>query len=245
MICKLCDQNKKLIKAHVIPRWAFRYLHPENRGEPLIIVSKNYPRRSPTGIWDDRILCANCDGIIGKFDDYGKEVLLDQKPANYGSYFLIESVDTIRFRVFLLSVIWRCSISSRREAKYINLGQYENMIKAILIKASSNQNVEHDLQNFTIFGIKFGRGKLPIDLVERNMQFPIPFRLGFKRESKINCHIIYFPKGYKFFVKTDRRPFHDALVKVQVKGANINIMPWKDFQQSYEYHWMVNAVKTE
>ena len=57
MICRGCNQDKKLVKAHIIPESFFRGLRGEK--EPAKILSNRkdfYPKKSPIGIYDTEIL---------------------------------------------------------------------------------------------------------------------------------------------------------------------------------------------
>src|SRR3954470_151131 len=74
MLCRLCEQQKKLIKAHIIPEGFFRRLREGNKA-PLLVSERDYVKRSPIGIYDSGILCANCDGIFALWDDYAQQIL--------------------------------------------------------------------------------------------------------------------------------------------------------------------------
>ena len=80
MLCRLCFSAKKLVKAHVIPEAFFRVLR--NGSESPLIVSgsaKFYPKRSPIGVYDQYILCEECEKKFGVVDDYGIKVFLAQR----------------------------------------------------------------------------------------------------------------------------------------------------------------------
>jgi len=81
------------------------------------------------GVYDPGILCADCDGRLGKGDDYALEVCRrfarDHKTIR-GGLFEMHNVDGDRFATFVLSVLWRASISSRVECRSVSLGPYES-----------------------------------------------------------------------------------------------------------------------
>jgi hypothetical protein len=80
VICKGCGKNKKLIKAHIIPK-SF-YMNLRGDANHLNIISGNVKERqirSNIGDYDTNILCKDCDTIMEKYDDYGNKLLLDQK----------------------------------------------------------------------------------------------------------------------------------------------------------------------
>ena len=72
--CKYCGQTKALIKAHLVPRC----FYPKLEGQPhyLLTTDGSRPNKSWTGLYDPNILCAECDAMIGEFDQYACELLL-------------------------------------------------------------------------------------------------------------------------------------------------------------------------
>lgn len=62
MNCKLCNQNKKLVKAHIIPERFFKSIKISEK--PLQIYAAKagtYPKRSHIGLYDPHILCYECE----------------------------------------------------------------------------------------------------------------------------------------------------------------------------------------
>lgn len=118
-ICKFCGQEKKLIKAHVIPKKFYLGL---NEDKYLCINSKigKYTIQQQGG-YDSNILCADCDNhILGKFDKEGYRVLFDdfskykymQAHPQYKIYQLDNTkFDYAKLRKFFISILWRASIS--------------------------------------------------------------------------------------------------------------------------------------
>jgi hypothetical protein len=151
MICRLCQQQKPLIEAHIIPRC----LHgPLKSGKgPMLRLSKNpsvYPRRSPTGEYDTFILCGSCDNLIGRWDDYACEILVSQIPAqpikkdpttNRRQYYLAY-YDYHLFKLFSFSVLRRMSISTRPAFRHVALGPIEAQLHARLISQTAGSAEE-------------------------------------------------------------------------------------------------------
>ena len=91
------------------------------------------------GIYDTSILCADCDGRFSKLDENGWEIL--GKPLKVqiiadpvtGVELAIEvsGVDTDKLRRFILSVLWRSSVSNLDVYSNVSLGpKFENKIQA-------------------------------------------------------------------------------------------------------------------
>jgi hypothetical protein len=123
--CKLCLQTKDLCKeSHIIPRFLYKLLAGEN--SLLVFLDKIASRFRYNGEYEGNILCENCDNqIIGKLDDYAAKFIHNEFPQKLNSrievidgheHLVIENdpnYDYKRYKLFLLSLLWRSSISSR------------------------------------------------------------------------------------------------------------------------------------
>lgn len=152
MKCKLCLEEKPLVKAHIIPDFIYKNLElyePDKKGQGRVhvgIVRNNkfsYNSKGlPTGIYDRDILCADCDGkIIGAYEDYAKKVLsryfMDLDKVSFDkvfdaelrrNYLVQRGVDYAKFKLFLLSIFWRGSVSCHGFSSEIDLGVERNEI---------------------------------------------------------------------------------------------------------------------
>ena len=76
-VCRVCNQEKNLIEAHIIPESFFMEIDaPE---QPSILIEGNkesYIKRRPKGIYDQNILCLDCEKRFKLADDYAQVLLL-------------------------------------------------------------------------------------------------------------------------------------------------------------------------
>lgn len=139
-ICKFCGQEKKLIKAHIVPECF--YIGLKNKDKYLSINSKTckYTIQQKGG-YDKNILCEDCDSkIIGKFDKEGYKILFDDFSKYKYEYLYPQKIyqldnscyDCRKLRNFFISILWRASISRLEEWSNINLGGYEKKALEIL-----------------------------------------------------------------------------------------------------------------
>ena len=122
----------------------------------MVLINMNSPIRKslkPTGLYDKHILCNKCDGqVIGSLESFAKKVLHGGRgrPENYhriergidqqGYQVLrLENVDYTKFKLFLLSIIWRASISRQPFFKSTALGQYEEVIRGMVLSNSPGE----------------------------------------------------------------------------------------------------------
>lgn len=152
MRCRLCDEDKKLIKAHIPPQCLYEpLLHPSG---PMLRLSKEVrtpPVASQTGEYDPGILCAECDNRFSPWDHYARDLLLRVLPAEpirsgpTGQRFhLVSNYDYSKLKLFFLSVLWRMSVSERFPR--VKLGPFEALIQQRLLK--KDPGTAHDFPVF-------------------------------------------------------------------------------------------------
>lgn len=150
MICKLCLKEKQLVrKSHIIPDFMYQGLfNAKHFIAPLYLKEMNVGKMKPTGFYEPDILCAQCESqIIGKLESYANLVIFGGKgnPDKYhrctkvenyeGNQLLyFENIDYKKFKLFLLSILWRASISKQKIFSQVNLGEHEEIIRKMIIE---------------------------------------------------------------------------------------------------------------
>lgn len=116
-ICHLCKKEKKLIKSHIIPEGFYKKLYNEKR-QTFYASEKNNQFNVLQKGNRELLLCKECDGkIIGdNYDKYGIEVIRDD--LHVEKYIdqdkeIWTNIDYDKFKIFILSVLWRASISEK------------------------------------------------------------------------------------------------------------------------------------
>lgn len=172
MICKLCLQEKKLIRAHIIPDFFYRNLGlyiPDSNGQGRVHKAefndkKFYSKKSglPTGIYDTNILCKECDNLIGVFEDYAKKVLFDgsiklpghsfQKLIDKDSsveYAYLTGLDYHKFKLFMISIFWRASISNLFSGIKLEPTD-EEIIRLMILENSGKEEIDYAVVLFNL-----------------------------------------------------------------------------------------------
>jgi len=93
-----------------------------------LLISKTAVRPTQHGVYDNKLLCAKCDGALGDLDNAALAVCLrfpDEHEIIDEDCFVLENVDGDAFAKFVLSVLWRASISTRPEFASVSLGPSE------------------------------------------------------------------------------------------------------------------------
>lgn len=195
MICRYCEQPKRLIKAHVIPETFFRRLR-EGKQSPLLVRQREHLRRSPIGIYDPEILCADCDAIFAPWDDYAQKVLSPElKNANaitdgiqIGGWTIADYQYDL-LKLFFISLLWRASVSQHPFYHRIKLGTFEPIAQGMIAQSDPGQPEE--------FGVVLARFT---DALGTSILDPHPDRLdGIK-------YCRFYLGRYIAYIKTDARP---------------------------------------
>jgi len=161
-ICNLCKLEKELIKkSHIIPDFVYRNSgmfddkHRLKSFSKEDLLSSKKPKLEQTGVYDGGILCANCDNVvIGKYEKYASDVIYGKnlseenqiKCTDYKDddvlYSICENIDFKNYRLFLLSILFRASISkdSFFDNVQISKANLEHLRKMIYTGNSGNYN---------------------------------------------------------------------------------------------------------
>ena len=145
--CKLCLENKLLCKeSHIIPKFLYKLLFEKNNF--LIFLDKIAAHFRYTGEYEGGILCENCDNtIIGKLDNYAAGFIHGEFRQKLNSrievidgheHLVIEydpNYDYRKYKLFLLSLLWRASITSRPFFQQVKLSPEteEDLRRMILV----------------------------------------------------------------------------------------------------------------
>lgn len=152
-VCSLCGTHQKLIKAHIIPESFFKELYNDEHYFDEVLNQEKLDKRTKRrkGLYDSEILCAKCDGKLGKlYDDYGAKVFWGYRNLNIKikdfhdikdpriKWRVVYNADVKRIKLFLLSILWRASISKLDFFKSVDLGEiHSERIKSILKENNS------------------------------------------------------------------------------------------------------------
>jgi hypothetical protein len=214
--CKFCTQAKELVKAHIIPK-SF-CLKAKGDSKDLWEARQNDHRAVQywqNGVWDDSILCGTCDNGFSQWDAYGFEILgtppgNDDLPQNDSELqcFVLRNIDYVLMKLFILSVLWRASVSSRPFFARVRLGPHESTIAHMLRNRNPGSYDEYSVV----------LGRLVHQQVPNAMFAPYPQR----SPEGVNFNMLFFP-SLKIMVKTDHRPLPQSLEPVVLKPRPENM----------------------
>ncbi len=159
--CMLCLQNKATKKnSHIIPKFITKSLLGQGNIKRAYTIGTNRMDKaaqfSQDTVKEDYILCDGCEQYFSVLEGYIAtnldNRLHDPKSANYFTEIgsggisckVCEQIDPIIFRLFIYSIIWRCTISSTEICVGFNLEDNEaEILRSILLECK--QEKEQDL----------------------------------------------------------------------------------------------------
>ncbi len=197
MECKFCHQDRKLVKAHVVPR-SFFEINPTELPRLATDKEGTFPKRAPTGIYDTQLVCETCERLISPYDDYALRLLVADREAasqvvyegqviayNYGAY------DYQKLKLFFLSLLWRASESSHTFYRLINLGSHKPKIRQAISDSDAG-----DAGFYSVVLAKFPR---PYGILDPHTT----------RFDGINFCQIYLAE-YVAYIKVDKRALPES-----------------------------------
>ncbi len=160
-ICKLCMEQKELIrKSHIIPAFMYNGMFDENNKlsfQPIRegAIEKHEIKRPSDGEYEGGLLCNECDNtLLGHyFEDYASKAMyggrlvasecpLFQSCISQHNIEFIKCtrINYTKYKLFLLSVLWRASISNRSFFSEISLGQkHEEEIRRMIFNKDAGE----------------------------------------------------------------------------------------------------------
>jgi len=114
------------------------------------------PKSKPTGEYESNILCERCDNkIINQgYEDYASKVYYgsekdtsikhrrERSKNSVLEWTIVKNISYEKFKLFLLSLLWKSSISSRAFFQHVRLGPHEEIIRKMII--NSDPKEQHD-----------------------------------------------------------------------------------------------------
>jgi len=151
--CKFCHKEvPKLVDAHIISRSFFKVTRGKGKHSVLLTVDEKKlgKKFKQAGVSNKTILCEQCERLFTPYGQHGFEAVVEMlkskqefRDAFGNSYaYIATKADYNLFKLFILSVLWRASVSKIESYECIKLGIHEERIQEML--ANNNSGGEND-----------------------------------------------------------------------------------------------------
>lgn len=151
MDCKFCGKDRKLVKAHIIPKSFFKAINKTSVPSKLITNNPNIPpKKSPIGIYDPKLVCTNCEDKFKKPDDYAynfftKKVICSSNKIfdnNELLGFFVTDINYELLKLFFISLLWRASTTTNKYYGNVKASVFHDDLKYHI--NSNSPGTRHD-----------------------------------------------------------------------------------------------------
>ena len=147
-ICRLCGASSGLRESHIFPKCFIRLVRRETTDNRFYEMSRETSRLVQDGP-KEHLLCGQCEQQLGRYEKYSKEAFHESRHGiqvlDGGPWVTITGLDYRKTKLFLLSVIYRMSVSSLRQFKDVALGEYEDVVRRMLIAEDPGSNDQYPI----------------------------------------------------------------------------------------------------
>jgi len=196
MICKLCDQEAELQYSHIIPEHVYGKLYDDKHRYSGITLEGD-TKLEQKGL-REKLLCRECEQMLNdKYEKYFSTFWISGKAlpdTTTADAITITVSDYIKFKLYMLSILYTASISSLNTFSGVALGVHESRIKNMLIKG-------FDCEYYSIFGTVICNSD---NKIENRIIIP-PCR------KRYDGHIVYqiIFSGCAWYIKISNHRCHD------------------------------------
>lgn len=136
--CALCRLERSLIKSHIYPKFLYEKIYDNKHFYRVLLTeSSGTPStQHPEGVYE-RLLCEDCDRRrLGRLDDYAAKVFkggIDIEITDLPDRLIFGNLDYAIFKLWLLSLLWRCGVTKQIEFKATSLGPHAEILRQMLL----------------------------------------------------------------------------------------------------------------
>lgn len=219
-ICKLCLEKKELQESHSIPRSYFKRLK-KNDSQLIVFQKGSKPKRENIDP-KEPLLCFECEQFISnEYESYGTRLLRNHHNIRKNSdHIIINSFDYKRFYLFLLSILWRASISKSIHYSTVNgVPELNDLMrhciknKQVRINKLSHLKVDNFIR-ICVFRLIDTTNNVPDHVIKSILS-----NFAFIRKDEADSLLWYFVvEGFAiFYVFSASKDYHDVM-RIRLKS---------------------------
>lgn len=145
--CRLCLQQKELCDSHIVPEFFFTRLYDDaHRFYGLSGVEEERIRIFQKGA-REKLLCEGCETKFSVFEHHARSVLYGWPKTlvdDFGGYVVLNGIDYKKFKLFIMSLLWRLGLTSLPCFKGVSLGPRHNeRLRRMLVEEDPGEPWEY------------------------------------------------------------------------------------------------------
>lgn len=151
MNCKLCGRDDDLQKSHIIPK---SYLKGLKNGNGQLVSITCDTTTIPKKVNSDpkeKLLCRSCEQFLSdNYEKYGTRLFKSSRGVKKArNYIEFNDFKYTEYYLFLISILWRASITSLEEFSRVKLqDKFETVLASCIKNQSIKLNASLKLDNF-------------------------------------------------------------------------------------------------
>ena len=134
--CHLCKKEGGLCDSHILPEFFYKPMYDAKHRFLVISTDSAKQEKYLQKGLRERLLCSNCEDQFSRYEAYARGVIfggVEIATKQEAGRLLLKDVDYKKFRLFLLSLLWRMGISKSEFFEAVDLGPYEEKLRLLLI----------------------------------------------------------------------------------------------------------------
>lgn len=220
MLCRLCEEEQKLTKAHIMPDSMNRVLRTvlgDDPNSPMLTIEKGSGKTKPypMGVYDKTIICGPCDGTFSLWEQHGTDILFTKhqwKDVRYDrarrpACYTLLNADYAALKLFVLSMLWKTAASDLPYCRGVTLPP-EKMeeLRQMLVASDPGPASQFAVRIAHFYAV----------------DAPMTFESHMEHIDGIEYAVMYVP-GYKLFVQVDDQQLPASHAFVISPGSEIRV----------------------
>jgi len=155
MICKLCLLNKKIINSHIIPEFFYKSLYDKvlHRFNVLSTDPRITRKYDQKGL-REKLLCEDCEEKLSKNERYVNHIInggVGVWVGDKGAFVEVTDIDYSKYKLCMLSILWRAGISSLPFFEDVKLGsKHSESLRKMIYNETPLQEDKYGFITFAI-----------------------------------------------------------------------------------------------
>ncbi len=177
MNCKLCRNLSPLRNSHVVPEFVFSPLYDEKHRMHVLSLQEQKPRPFEQKGLREKLLCGVCETKFSKYELYASTAFNGKETETpLDSVIIVKDIDYKQFKLFLLSILWRSSVSSLEFFSKVNLGIHEEKIRKMILSDDPGPSEKYGIVPFALIDDH----KIQADLIVQPSRTKIYGHVGYR-----------------------------------------------------------------
>ncbi|WP_236790158.1 hypothetical protein [Aliivibrio fischeri] len=192
-VCKLCKQTKCLQKSHIIPRSYFKSLKSGHGQLVSIICDEDSIPKISNVDPKESLLCRECEQFISvNYERYGTRLFKSGHGVKRKkSYIELSGFKYTEYYLFLITILWRASVSTLDDFSNVKLGTniedlLANCIQNKSIKIKTSLKLDHFIR-ISVLRVVDSSGNVDDDIIKKMM-----ISFGCERGDSVKNGIMYY-----------------------------------------------------